>query len=97
MILTFSLNRLKPPTREYLGFSGMSGTNFTHCVFQVEVLDQHSVKGAERLKADEVVPNLDKASNWGQVVAAVLKDCESAMINRGRFELETILTTREEA
>ena len=28
---------------------------------QVEILDQHSVKGAERLRADEVVPNLDKA------------------------------------
>ena len=27
---------------------------------QVEILDQHSVKGAERLRADEVVPNLDK-------------------------------------
>jgi len=27
----------------------------------VEILDQHSVKGAERLRADEVVPNLDKA------------------------------------
>jgi len=29
---------------------------------QVEILDQHSVKGAERLRADEVVPNLDKVS-----------------------------------
>ncbi|CAE7308548.1 LRRC72 [Symbiodinium pilosum] len=29
---------------------------------QVELLDQHTVKGAERLRADEVVPNLDKVS-----------------------------------
>ena len=29
-------------------------------VGQVEILDQHSVKVKERLKADEVVPNLDK-------------------------------------
>ncbi|CAJ1377511.1 unnamed protein product, partial [Effrenium voratum] len=29
---------------------------------QVEVLDQHSVKHAERVRADEVVPNLDKVS-----------------------------------
>lgn len=29
---------------------------------QVEILDQHSVKVKERLKADEVVPNLDKVS-----------------------------------
>lgn len=31
---------------------------------QVEILDQHSVKVKERLKADEVVPNLDKVP-WG--------------------------------
>jgi len=29
---------------------------------QVEILDQHSVKGPERIKADEVVPNLDKVT-----------------------------------
>ncbi|CAK9020767.1 unnamed protein product [Durusdinium trenchii] len=29
---------------------------------QVEILDQHSVKSAERQRADEVVPNLDKVS-----------------------------------
>ena len=31
---------------------------------QVEILDQHSVKVKERLKADEVVPNLDKVPPW---------------------------------
>jgi len=33
-----------------------------HHVPQVETLDRHVVKGHERLRADEVVPNLDKAS-----------------------------------
>ena len=33
---------------------------------QVELLDQHTVKLPERLRADEVVPNLDKASHVGQ-------------------------------
>lgn len=29
---------------------------------QVEILDRHAVKGPERIRADEVVPNLDKVS-----------------------------------
>ena len=33
---------------------------------EVELLDQHTVKGAERLRADEVVPNLDKANAFGE-------------------------------
>ena len=32
----------------------------------MELLDQHTVKLPERLRADEVVPNLDKASHVGQ-------------------------------
>jgi hypothetical protein len=53
---------------------------------QVDILDRRSVKGPERLKADEVVPNLDKVSapqpekgrRKGRQLSIVEKDCFDA-------------------
>jgi len=53
---------------------------------QVEILDQHSVKVLERIKADEVVPNLDKVSaakaekqpRKTQELSCLEQDCFSA-------------------
>merc|ERR1719456_108555 len=61
---------------------------------QVETLDRSTVKGPERLKADEVVPNLDKVTSakapppprkkgWG-VLSITEKDCF-----RGAKEIKT--------
>lgn len=40
---------------------------------QVETLDRSAVKGPERLKADEIVPNLDKVTSGGKVVSTTRK------------------------
>eukprot|EP00971_Amphidinium_carterae_P304214 6045400-Amphidinium_carterae.1 len=32
------------------------------CLHQVEILDRHIVSRAERAKADEIIPNLDKVA-----------------------------------
>eukprot|EP00929_Paragymnodinium_shiwhaense_P119132 TRINITY_DN91007_c0_g1_i1.p1 TRINITY_DN91007_c0_g1~~TRINITY_DN91007_c0_g1_i1.p1 ORF type:complete len:565 (-),score=107.63 TRINITY_DN91007_c0_g1_i1:91-1689(-) len=53
---------------------------------QVELLDSKTVKGPERIKADEVVPNLDKVSapqpekarKKGQPLSLVERDCFNA-------------------